>query len=159
MDHAQAAAAQKDGALIAKGTPVMTVSNQVGIARLDTSADLNMVMMEMEQAFDAKQICMRLFSRTDEEFRPNYELLRNGEMAKSETAFGKLLNKLLGDDKEGSVRKQRIDGSKLPEFDIVRRYLGPAGAFMVAQDDGWLLTGFTLRKQVNAAETPTAPRR
>jgi hypothetical protein len=40
-----------------------------------------------------------------------------------------------------------IDGSKLPEYDLVRRYLGPAGMTATTEANGWLLTGFTLVKE------------
>jgi len=144
---------------------IVTVGLNAG---LETSADLNMVLMEMEQGFAlepaqgftaGKQHSLRIFSRTDEEFRPTYELVRSGQMPKSETMVGKMLNGLLGDGKEGTTRQQKIDGSKLPEFDVVRRYLGPAGAFLIAENEGWLLTGFTLRKQVSSAEVTSATRR
>jgi hypothetical protein len=68
-------------------------------------------------------------------------------MPESESMLGKLLNALLGEGKEGVLRAQRIDGSKLPEYDMVRRYLGPAGMTMTTEADGWFLTGFTLSKQ------------
>ena len=40
-----------------------------------------------------------------------------------------------------------IDASKAPPFDFVRRYLGPAGLFATAEEDGWFFKGFTLPKQ------------
>ncbi|MDX1964862.1 MAG: hypothetical protein SFX18_17060 [Pirellulales bacterium] len=134
---------------------------------LETSADVNMVLMEMEQGFEltaargfaTNQHCLRIFSRTDEEFRPTYELFRNGQMPQSQSMLGKALNQIFGDGKEGSIRQPKLNGAKLPDFDVVRRYLGPAGAFMIAEPDGWFLTGFTLRKQVNSAEASPATRR
>jgi hypothetical protein len=57
-----------------------------------------------------------------------------------------MLNSMLGDGK--GRRPQRIDGSKLPEYDMVRRYPGPAGMTMTTEETGWLLTGFTLTKEV-----------
>ncbi len=68
-------------------------------------------------------------------------------MPEAESLVGKLLNALLGDGKEGVLRPQRLDGSKMPEFDMVRRYLGPAGMTATTEADGWFLTGFTLNKQ------------
>ena len=64
------------------------------------------------------------FTRTDDAYRGAYELLQTGKMPESESMFGRLLNSMLGEGKEGVLRTQRIDGSKLPEFDVVRRYLG-----------------------------------
>ena len=124
---------------------------------LDSSSDLNMILLEMEQGFHAQEICYRHFSRTDEEYRPTYELMRNGQMATGETLFAKLVNAIVGENKAAAgttapPRAQKIDAHLLPEFDVVRRYLGPAGAFMAVDQDGWLLTGFTLRKTLTAAE-------
>jgi hypothetical protein len=87
------------------------------------------------------------FSRTDEEYRPVYELFRAGRMPESETMFGKLLNVLLGDTRAGVPRTPRLDGSKLPDFEAVRRYFGPAGVTIATEPEGWFLTGFTLNKQ------------
>lgn len=91
--------------------------------------------------------CLRVFSRTDEEYRPTYELIRQNKMPESESMFGQLLNQLFGEGKKGVVRHQKIDGSKLPEYDAVRRYLGPAGFQVSAEKDGWFLKGFTLNKE------------
>jgi hypothetical protein len=44
------------------------------------------------------------------------------------------------------VRKQEIEGSKMPDYEIVRRYLGPSGAFGTTEQDGWFLKGMMLNK-------------
>jgi hypothetical protein len=100
--------------------------------------------------------CAQAFSRTDEEYRAVYELIRTGRMPEAETVLGKLLNNLLGEGKEGVLRAQRINGEHLPEYDAVRRYFGPAGMTAVSEDDGWFLTGFALSKEPPAtvAEKP-----
>ena len=90
-------------------------------------------------------LCLRSFSRTDEEYRPTYELLRQGKMPESETLLGRILNELLTDDDE-ELRKQRFDGSKLPNFEIVRRYFGPAGVAITPENDGWFVVGAMVRK-------------
>ncbi len=91
--------------------------------------------------------CARTFSRTDEEYRATYELLRQNQMPESKTLFGRLLNRILGSGKKGEVRKQQIDGAKLPEYQVVRRYLGPAGSLARSEQSGWFLIGFRLKKQ------------
>jgi hypothetical protein len=91
------------------------------------------------------------FTRTDDAYRGTYELLRAGKMPEAESMMGKILNSLLGDGKEGVLRTQRIDGSKLPEFEMVRRYLGPAGLTATTEADGWFVTGFTLNKEAPEA--------
>ena len=44
------------------------------------------------------------------------------------------------------LRAQKIDGSQLPEYQVVRRYLGPAGLQATSEPNGWFLKGFTLSK-------------
>lgn len=96
--------------------------------------------------FEPKAKCLRVFSRTDEEYRPTYELVRQNKMPESETMLARLLNGLFGEGKKGMARAQKIDGSQLPEYQVVRRYLGPAGFQATSEDDGWYLKGFMLGK-------------
>lgn len=90
--------------------------------------------------------CFRFFSRTDEEYRPTYELMRMNKMPESESLFAKLLNSFFGEEKRGVPRKQRIDGRKLPPYESVRSHLGPAGLQATSESEGWFLKGFTLTK-------------
>ena len=91
----------------------------------------------------------KFFLRTDEAYRPTYELLRQGKMPESETLLGRVLNRLLTPDEEeeGVLREQKIDGRKLPEFEMVRRYFGPGGTVIRSLEDGWMIVGATLSKQ------------
>jgi hypothetical protein len=85
----------------------------------------------------------------DEEWRPTYELIRQGKMPQSETMFGKMLNNLLTSEVErgeGIIRQQRIDGSTLPSFEAIRRYFGPSGRSLRSERDGWVLSGAILGK-------------
>lgn len=86
------------------------------------------------------------FARTDEQARPTYELIRQGKMPQSEMMFGRLLNTIFGADKKGVARKQEIEGSKMPDYELVRRHLGPAGAFATTQEDGWFIKGMMLAR-------------
>ncbi len=88
----------------------------------------------------------RIFSRLDESLRATYELVRQNKMPESKSIIGKILNGMLGSEEEGVVRKQKIDGAKMPDYQIVRRYLGPMGIFVRTADDGWLATGCVLTK-------------
>jgi len=112
------------------------------------SKDVDYTLIDEEiQKFVPKEKCLRLFSRTDEEYRPTYELVRQNKMPESEALFAKLLNALFGEGKKGEARAQKIDGSQLPDYSIVRRYLGPAGLQVTSEPDGWYLKGFTLNKE------------
>lgn len=110
----------------------------------------------------------RTFSRTEEEYRPVYELIRQGRMPEAETVLGRVLNRLLGERKRGSVREQRITGENLPDFQVVRRYLSPAGIYVSAIENGWFVEGFMFGgtqespapaspDSAKPAEAPTAP--
>jgi hypothetical protein len=89
----------------------------------------------------------RMFSRTEDEYRPTYELIRTGQMPESKTVLGKILNSFLGSGKEGELRPQKIDGRNLPDFEAVRRYFGPAGTTVRTENDGWLIEGILLSKE------------
>lgn len=98
----------------------------------------------------SKTDSFRFYSQTSETFRPTYELLRQGKLPEAETMFARMLNGLLGPDEEGVVRKQEIDGAKLPEFEAVQTYLGPSGLFVQSEDEGWIIVGCLLKKDAEA---------
>ena len=112
---------------------------------LAESLDFRVVDGAMNQ-LGAGENCLRSFSRTDEAYRPTYELIRMGKMPESETMLGRVLNALLGPRKKGAVREQKVDGSQMPDYQVVRRYLGPAGLFGTAEPGGWFFVGFTLKR-------------
>jgi hypothetical protein len=113
---------------------------------LADDADYQLIDEEI-QSFEPKAKCVRVFSRTDEEYRPTYELVRQNKMPQSETMLARLLNALFGEGKKGMARPQKIDGSQLPEYQVVRRYLGPAGLQATSEPNGWYLKGFMLGKE------------
>ncbi len=113
---------------------------------LRDDVDYQLVTAEIEK-FEPKEKCFRFFSRTDEEYRPTYELIRQNKMPQGETMLARMLNVLFGEGKKGMPRAQKIDGSQLPEYQVVRRYLGPAGMQISSEKDGWFLKGFTLSKE------------
>ena len=113
---------------------------------LGDAADYKTVNGALDKLRKMNEDSFLTFTRTDEAYRATYELIRDGKMPESETILGKVLNKMLGPDEEGVLREQQIDGTKLPEFDVVRRFLGPAGAQVRSLPDGWLMTGCLLAK-------------
>jgi len=112
---------------------------------LTASIDYRVVQGALER-LGVGESCLRSFSRTDEEYRPTYELIRLGKMPQSEMMFGRMLNALLGPRKRGAVRQQKVDGQEMPEYEVVRHYLGPAGGFAVSEPDGWFVGGFMLKR-------------
>ena len=67
-------------------------------------------------------------------------------MPEAETLLGRMLNALFP-VKKGETREQQIDGTKLPEFEAVRKYFGPAGAHASPDDDGWIITGAIIKSE------------
>jgi hypothetical protein len=126
---------------------------------LAESADFREVDAAMHQLMP-DDVAVRCFVRTDEAYRPTYELLRQGKMPESETLLGRVLNRLLTtpeDEDEGVLRKQQIDGRELPSFEMVRRYFSPLGTVVRSTDDGWVITGATLAKRNIQANAEGAP--
>lgn len=92
--------------------------------------------------------CAQRFMRTDEMCLVNYELFKLGKLPEADTPMARLLNLLLGDEQEGPIRKPKLDGSTLPDFNVVQRYLGPAGTSFTTEPNGWFMVGFTLNKEI-----------
>jgi hypothetical protein len=130
-----------------------------GVESLGSAADYAAVTGEMKKLFPTTS-AMRSFGRAEETVRPSYEMLKSGSMPKSKSLMGQLLNGLLGDGKEGSVRAQKIDGSTLPDFELIRRYFGTFGLGMETVADGWYLAGIALprsQQEPEVARTPATP--
>jgi hypothetical protein len=54
---------------------------------------------------------------------------------------------------DGTIRKQQIDGSSLPDFEEVKHYLGPAGRVLRSEKDGWFVTVAVLKSRELRAES------
>ncbi len=126
------------------------------VESLAQAADYATVAAEVGRLFPGS-IALRSFGRTDRTVRPTYEMLRRGEMPKSKSLMGQFLNTLLGDGKEGTTRKQRIDGSTLPEFETIQRYFGTVGTGMEAVENGWYIAGVALRSADREPEVARGP--
>lgn len=80
---------------------------------------------------------LRLFSRVDEELKATYAFIKKGEMPESKGLLGRALNQLLSTDDQEGPREQQINGKKMPDYKAVRKYLGPIGMYIRAEDDGF----------------------
>jgi len=112
---------------------------------LANDADYRLVASEYAK-LGAGATCARGFARSDEQYHATFELFRQGKLPESDTFFARLLNLVLGEDREGVTRKPRFDGAALPEFNVVRRHLGPSGSFATSEPTGWMIVGFTVDK-------------
>lgn len=121
-----------------------------GVKERDTlrrSVDFRVINRALED-LGAGRDSFRYFVRLDEAYRPTFELVKAGKMPEAETMLAKLLNKMLGPDEEGVKREQVVDGSELPDFQTVRRYLGPAGAYIENRQNGWIMIGCVLNSEL-----------
>ena len=127
-----------------------------GVESLGSAADYTQVAAELGRLLPGKAAA-RSFSREEEVVRPTYEMLRQGSMPKSKSLMGQVLNGLLGDGKPGTVRTQRLDGSTLPDFELIRRYFGTVGLGMQSLPDGWYVTGVSLPRSQQDSEVARRP--
>ena len=133
------------------------LSTQHPLERLTDAADFHEVENALSRLLSGSN-SVKSFVRTDEAFRPVYELLRQGKMPESETLLGRLLNRLMtqpDDEDEDILRQQKIDGRQLPAFEMVRRYFGPAGTIIRSEEDGWFVVGASLSKLAPPQATNT----
>jgi hypothetical protein len=117
--------------------------------RLASAVDYQQVLEAVNQAAPGERSVWH-FGRGDEEMRPVWELIRQNRMPEAKSMLGKTLNKILTTEiqkEQGEVRKQRIDGSSLPNFEAVRRYFGAHGRVARSDKDGWFVTGVLLNKE------------
>ena len=83
---------------------------------------------------------MHTFTRPEMDYRVAYEALRSNKLSESKSVYALLLAQMIGTG-DAIVTDLR----KLPEFEKLAPYLGPAGMYLVSGKDGWVLNGFSLR--------------
>lgn len=93
---------------------------------------------------EAKQPIALGFNRSDELFRVDYELFKAGKMAGSQTLLGRLFDVLWAEAEKDGRKFKPLDGSKLPKFEKIQKYLSPTGLVVSNSEDGLFLVGFTL---------------
>jgi hypothetical protein len=113
---------------------------------LSSTADFQAVAKALDALQGGKEVG-RLFNRNSESFRSTWELVRTGKMPESQTLLGKFLNRALGPKEKGVVRKQEIDGEKMPPFETVQKYFAPSGTRIFSDGSGWFATGGVLNAQ------------
>jgi hypothetical protein len=67
-------------------------------------------------------------------------------MPQSESLLGRTLNSLAAPGNDKTPRQQRIDGSKLPDYKVVSKALGPSTAAMTSEKEGWFIKGVLMEK-------------
>ena len=123
--------------------------------------------VEQLKALLPGDVALRTFARTEQMVQPTYELLRAGKGPENKSLAGRLANALLiardepgaglGGKKSKEPRKPRLDGTTLPEFDVIRGYFGTAGMTMQTVPEGWMFVGASLWKEAGNPAAPAEP--
>ncbi len=135
-------------------------------SKLVESPDYVQINKALAKISNPKNVGWRQFGRIDRVLEANYEMLRRGEMAKSQTVLARVVNQVFKKKAEEAaaqegkeldpeaVRKQKLDGSDLPAdyAKSIAPYFGPIGWVMETEKDGWRITGCVLKKKVMTEE-------
>jgi hypothetical protein len=114
---------------------------------LENAADYQVIQAELTALNQNNAECLRSFTRADDAVQATFELFKQGRLPESKGIVGRVLNRILAPQEKGELRKQRFDAQKLPDFKVVRQYLGPAGASIQLDPDGWVCTLIALKPQ------------
>lgn len=119
---------------------------------LEAAAEYKLVTAEIERLYTGPQ-SFRFFSRVDEVVRPHFDLVKENQMPQAKTSLANAINRVMNGTRDRTeIRKPEIDGTKLPDFEKVRKYFGVGGGVAVTEDDGWYILNFTV--DPNAAGAP-----
>lgn len=130
-------------------------------SKLASAPDYIEVKTAIDKLTDGSAVCWRQFGRMDLALEANYEMVRRGEMASSQTVLARVVNQVFKKQAEEkaaaegkeldaeAVRKQKLDGTKLPEnFEVsIAPYFGPMGWVMETHENGWRITGCIIKKK------------
>ena len=131
----------------------------------EKSSDFVRVKLSLAALTDDTKVAWRQFGRLDKGLETNYEMMRRGEMASSQTMLARIVNRIFNKqaaenarlqgkefDKD-VVRKQELDGAKLPKdfSKSIAPYLGYTGSVIELTDSGWRITGVILGRDGKTA--------
>ncbi len=93
------------------------------------------------------EACLFIFSNSARQLQTPYELFRTGKLHELEdnSLAGTLLKRIVPTEaKDDAPAVQSLDGSKLPAFEAVQKFLGPSGTWGASEEQGWYLQGVLL---------------
>jgi hypothetical protein len=129
----------KETFFVTTDTTLLELVLRPGNAMLSENAGFQSVIKEIPERVSGMS-----FIRPDESARLTYDLVKNGQIDKA-------LQQALGG--VGAAQQRQIPTigkvlatEKLPDFSVFAKYLSLRGSYSVMDDDGFTMTGFTLRR-------------
>lgn len=120
---------------------------------LSTAADYVAVSAELGKFLpDNPNLGLLSFQRLDKLFEIDYELFRTGKLTGANTGIGKVLGQIANNPERTGPPPKKIDGSRLPPYDKVRKYLPPVGVVARITADGWHFTALSHDKSAPAGK-------
>lgn len=90
--------------------------------------------------------CIWAYSPTENSYRLNYELFKQGKKAENKTILARLV-KMVSNSRSAQAQQIDVDGSSLPPFDQIKNYFGPSGGYTKIEADGFSFEEFVLPAQ------------
>ncbi len=110
---------------------------------LKTQPDYQRISTAKETEMGSAPICGWRVNRSALAYRAQYELFKQGKLQGGKGMFATALENLLETKSEiEQPKKAIVDGSKLPAFDAISKYLQPSGTYIRTLDNGWSYGSF-----------------
>jgi hypothetical protein len=130
----------KESFFVTTDTALLEQVLRPGGAGLEENAAFQSVVKEMPE-----RVSGMTFVRPEESARLLYDLVKSGQ-------YEKAMQQMLGANARGP-RPQQVPqigkvlaNEKLPDFSVIAKYLTQGGSYSLMDDDGFTMTGFTLRR-------------
>jgi len=133
-------------------------SKQAETSPLTQEKDFKRVVDALTALFGERPACAWQINRSKLAYRPQYELFRQGKLQESQSMLAHLLEHLLQNKSEMQRKKPALDGSKLPPFESVSKYLQPSGMMVQSTEKGWSFGGVLLSQtgDTTVGESPVS---
>ncbi len=134
-------AVAKNTLFVTSDTTLLEQVLRPGNAPLEESAAFQTLVKEMPESASGMT-----FVRPEESARVFYDLVKSGQ-------YEKAVQQMFGANARGPRPQQVpqlgkvIANEKLPEFSALAKYLTLSGSYSLMEDDGFTMTGFTLKRQ------------
>jgi hypothetical protein len=131
----------KESFFVTTDTVLLEQILRPGNASLEENAAFQSVVKEMPE-----RVSGMTFVRPEESARLLYDLVKSGQ-------YERAMQQLLGANARGPRPQQVpqigkvIANEKLPDFSVIAKYLSQGGSYSLMDDDGFTMTGFTLKRQ------------